>query len=170
VSHALARVREAARTDRTARFTALLHHVTLDRLGVAYRAINPSAASGVDEVTWQEYGRDLKGNLGDLHGRIHRGSYRAKPSRRTYPAGNASTGALNSLTALATDGRDIPVARATALTPPWPASRASTPSHSRRCRSSRYGDNAANLGPIASSSTRIRASVGDPTIRQRYLV
>ena len=83
VPHALARVREAARRDRTARFTALLHHVT-DRLRAGYRAIKPSAAPGVDEVTWQEYGRNLEGNLEDLHGRIHRGSYRAKPSRRTY--------------------------------------------------------------------------------------
>jgi group II intron reverse transcriptase/maturase len=84
VPHALTRVREAARKDRSARFTALLHHVTADRLRAGYRAINPRAATGVDEVTWQEYGHDLKGNLEDLHGRIHRGSYRAKPSRRTY--------------------------------------------------------------------------------------
>jgi group II intron reverse transcriptase/maturase len=31
-----------------------------------------------------EYERDLEANLKDLHGRIHRGSYRAKPSRRSW--------------------------------------------------------------------------------------
>lgn len=83
-SSALDRVRQAARQDKEARFTALLHHVDVDRLRAAYRGINPRAAAGVDEVTWQDYGKDLEVNLRDLHGRVHRGSYRAKPSRRTY--------------------------------------------------------------------------------------
>ena len=78
----LDRVRQAAQKDREARFTALLHHVDVDRLRAAYRAISPKAAPGVDGVTWEEYGRDLEGNLQDLHARIHRGAYRAKPSRR----------------------------------------------------------------------------------------
>ena len=82
VTSGLDRVRQAAQKDREARFTALLHHVTVDRLRVAYRALNPRAATGVDGVTWEEYGRDLGGNLQDLHARIHRGAYRAKPSRR----------------------------------------------------------------------------------------
>jgi RNA-directed DNA polymerase len=83
-SSALDRVRQAAQRDKEARFTALLHHATVDRLRAAYRAINPKATAGVDEVTWQAYGRDLEGNLRDLHRRVHRGSYRAKPSRRAY--------------------------------------------------------------------------------------
>ncbi len=82
--NALDRVRQAARRDREARFTALLHHVDVDRLRAAYRGINPKAAAGVDEVTWQAYGEDLEENLQDLHRRVHRGSYRAKPSRRAY--------------------------------------------------------------------------------------
>ncbi len=84
VSNGLDRVRRAAQKDREARFTALLHHVDVDRLRAAYRALNPRAATGVDGVTWQEYGRDLEGDLRDLHARLHRGAYRAKPSRRTY--------------------------------------------------------------------------------------
>ena len=83
-SSALDRVRRVAEKDKEARFTALLHHVTVDRLRAAYRAINPRAATGVDGVRWRDYGKDLEGNLRDLHGRVHRGSYRAKPSRRTY--------------------------------------------------------------------------------------
>jgi retron-type reverse transcriptase len=80
----LDRVRQVARKDKDVRFTALLHHVTIERLEVAYRAIRPGAAPGVDGVTWADYGRDLKGNLRDLHARVHRGAYRAKPSRRVF--------------------------------------------------------------------------------------
>jgi len=38
----------------------------------------------VDEVTWAEYGEGLENRLKDLHGRVHRGSYKAQPSLRTY--------------------------------------------------------------------------------------
>ncbi len=83
-SSALGRVRRAAQKDEEARFTALLHHVDLDRLRAAYRALSPRAAAGVDGVTWQSYGQDLEVNLQDLHARLHRGAYRARPSRRAY--------------------------------------------------------------------------------------
>ena len=83
-SSALERVREVARADKGARFTALLHHVDLARLRAAYRAIRPQAAPGVDGVTWVEYGQDLESNLRDLHSRVQAGRYRAKPSRRVH--------------------------------------------------------------------------------------
>ena len=82
--NALDRVRQVARQDKEAQFTALLHHVDLDRLRAAYRAIRPQAAPGVDRVTWADYGQDLEANLRDLHARLHAGRYRAKPSRRVY--------------------------------------------------------------------------------------
>lgn len=81
---ALARVREAARRDKKARFTALLHHVTVDRLRQAFGEISKDAAPGVDGMTWPQYAEALEDNLQDLHGRLHRGAYRAKPSRRVY--------------------------------------------------------------------------------------
>jgi RNA-directed DNA polymerase len=84
VPRALDRVREVARRDKDARFTALLHHVNLERLRAAYWAISPKAAPGVDGVTWQDYGQELEANLADLHGRVHSGRYRARPSRRAY--------------------------------------------------------------------------------------
>jgi len=84
VSSELDRVRQVARRDKQVRFTALLHHVTVDRLRAAYRAIRRDAAAGVDGVTWREYGLDLEENLHDLHARVHRGAYRARPVRRTY--------------------------------------------------------------------------------------
>jgi RNA-directed DNA polymerase len=84
VPSALDRVRRVAKQDRKVRFTALLHHVDVDRLRAAYWALNPKAASGVDGVTWRDYGQDLEANLRDLHARVHRGAYRARPSRRVY--------------------------------------------------------------------------------------
>jgi RNA-directed DNA polymerase len=84
VSSALDRVRQVAKRDRNARFTALLHHVSIGRLRAAYWAIRPQAAPGVDGVTWVDYGQDLEANLLDLHERVQSGRYRAKPSRRVY--------------------------------------------------------------------------------------
>ena len=84
VPSALDRVRRVAQQDRQARFVSLLHHVDVDRLRAAYWALKPKAAPGVDGVTWWDYGQDLEGNLRDLHARVHRGSYRARPSRRVY--------------------------------------------------------------------------------------
>jgi RNA-directed DNA polymerase len=84
VPDALDRVRRVAKQDKDVRFTALLHHVDVDRLREAFWALNPKAATGVDGVTWQDYGENLEANLRDLHSRVHRGAYRARPSRRVY--------------------------------------------------------------------------------------
>jgi hypothetical protein len=84
VSSDLDRVRQLARKDKDVRFTALLHHVSVDRLREAYRAISPNAAAGVDGITWRDYGLDLEANLLDLHARVHRGAYRARPTRRVF--------------------------------------------------------------------------------------
>ena len=70
--------------DKEVRFTALLHHVTVDLLRDSYSGLKKKAAPGVDGVTWSEYGEGLEGRLSDLHGRIHRGAYQAQPSRRTW--------------------------------------------------------------------------------------
>ncbi len=84
VSSELGRVRQVAQRDKEARFTALLHHVSLERLVMAYWDLSPKAAPGVDGVTWADYGQDLVANLRDLHDRVHSGRYRASPSRRAY--------------------------------------------------------------------------------------
>ncbi|MGH4020487.1 MAG: hypothetical protein ACRDT0_14875 [Pseudonocardiaceae bacterium] len=77
-------MRQVAREDKEARFTALLHHVDRVRLRAAYWAIRPKVAPGVDGVRWEAYGQDLEANLHDLHARLHTGRYRARPSRRAY--------------------------------------------------------------------------------------
>jgi group II intron reverse transcriptase/maturase len=84
VSTNLTGVRAKARSDGQLRFTALLHHVTVERLEFAYRALRPNAAAGVDGVTWHAYGEKLQGNLVDLHARVQRGAFRAVPVRRVF--------------------------------------------------------------------------------------
>jgi RNA-directed DNA polymerase len=77
-------VREAAQRDKKMRFTALLHHVTVDLLRASYFELKRSAAPGIDGVTWRDYGDGLEERLADLHGRIHRSAYRAQPSKRAW--------------------------------------------------------------------------------------
>src|SRR5204863_2689061 len=80
----LQRVREAAKRDKRLRFTALLHHVSVALLTNSFYALKREAAPGVDGLTWQEYETDLDKRLEDLHSRVHRGTYRALPSKRAY--------------------------------------------------------------------------------------
>jgi group II intron reverse transcriptase/maturase len=84
VSQGLAGVRQAARENKEMKFTALLHHLTVDLLRGSFYSLKKKAAPGVDGITWQEYETGLEGRLVDLHGRVHRGAYRALPSRRVY--------------------------------------------------------------------------------------
>src|SRR6267142_2447303 len=84
VTQALARVRKAAQQRRKEKFTALFHHLSVDLLREAFLVLKRDAAPGMDGLTWQVYAADLERNLTDLHARVHRGAYRATPSRRTY--------------------------------------------------------------------------------------
>ncbi len=83
-SRGLHGVREAAQNSSTLRFTALLHHLDEQLLFESFMNLKKPAAAGIDEVTWHDYEKDVESNLKDLHGRIHRGAYRAKPSRRVW--------------------------------------------------------------------------------------
>ena len=83
-STGLAAVRQAARESRDVRFIALLYHITIDLLKQSYIALKHDAAPGIDGVTWQTYGENLEKKLKDLHERVHRGSYRAHPAKRSY--------------------------------------------------------------------------------------
>jgi RNA-directed DNA polymerase len=84
VSQGLIGVRRAARERKQERFTTLLHHLNVDLLRGSYYALQRKAAPGVDGMTWREYADGLEDRLTDLHSRIHRGAYRAQPSRRVY--------------------------------------------------------------------------------------
>jgi group II intron reverse transcriptase/maturase len=84
VSQGLRGVRQAAKERKRERFTALLHHLTVDLLRESFYALKRQAAPGVDGVKWREYEDGLEDRLTDLHHRVHRGAYRAQPSRRVY--------------------------------------------------------------------------------------
>src|SRR5678815_129832 len=85
-SRGLLGVREAARRDKRLRFTALLHHVSVARLRASFFALKREAVPGVDGVTWRQYFTDHDTRLATLHERVHRGTYRAQPSKRAYIA------------------------------------------------------------------------------------
>lgn len=84
VSQALDRIRRVARTRKEEKFTALLHHISLELLEEAFFELKENAAAGVDGMTWDAYEADLERRLEDLHARVHSGAYRALPSRRVY--------------------------------------------------------------------------------------
>jgi len=84
VTKGLEGVRGAAKENKETRFTALLHHMTVNLLRDSFYALKRRAAPGVDGVTWQDYEAGLEDRLADLHGRVHRGAYRAQPSRRVF--------------------------------------------------------------------------------------
>lgn len=84
VSQGLNRVRQTAKERKKERFTALYHHLTVELLRESFSWLKRDAAPGVDGVTWEDYEQHLEANLMDLHARVHRGAYRALPSRRKY--------------------------------------------------------------------------------------
>jgi len=84
VSQALERIRQVARQRKEERFTALFHHISIDLLEEAFFELEENAAPGVDGLTWRKYEAELERKLEDLHSRLHRGAYRALPSRRVY--------------------------------------------------------------------------------------
>ena len=84
VSQGLRGVREVARVSKREKFTSLLHHLTIGLLRSSFYTLQRHAAPGVDGVTWREYEKGLEDRLTDLHSRVHRGAYRAQPSRRVF--------------------------------------------------------------------------------------
>src|SRR5215211_7841284 len=84
VTQALERIRKVARARKKERFTALFHHLSIEQLEDSFDELKQNAAPGVDGLTWEAYDADLERNLADLHSRLHRGAYRALPSRGMY--------------------------------------------------------------------------------------
>jgi RNA-directed DNA polymerase len=84
VPNKLERIRQIAKKDKSAKFTALFHHITIDTLKAAFYDLKKKAAPGVDGITWESYEKNLEVNLKNLHQKTHNGGYQAKPSRRVY--------------------------------------------------------------------------------------
>jgi len=83
-SQALERIRQRAKEKKEEKFISLLHHIDPELLEEAFYELKVDAAAGVDGLTWKDYEQDLERELADLHARVHRGAYRALPSRRVY--------------------------------------------------------------------------------------
>jgi RNA-directed DNA polymerase len=83
-SRGLLGVRDAAQKDKKRKFTSVLHHITPELLRASFLELKKHAAPGVDGETWRDYAVEFEQRIDDLHGRIHRGAYRAKPSKRMY--------------------------------------------------------------------------------------
>jgi group II intron reverse transcriptase/maturase len=73
-----------AKQSKKERFTALMHHITVDLLRESFLALKRHAAPGVDGVEWRDYEAGLEGSLQDLHKRVQHGTYRALPVRRRF--------------------------------------------------------------------------------------
>ena len=119
VSHTQARIRDVVARNPTGKLTTLLNHVTVETLRAAFLSLKKKAAVGVDQVTWGDYAADLDRNLTDLHARVHRGAYRALPSRRVYIP--KADGKLRSLGIAAIEDKIVQMALVVILTPIYEA-------------------------------------------------
>ena len=84
VTTALQRIGQRAREKPEEQLTNLVTHLQPTLLKQAFHSLRKDAATGVDAITWHEYGEHLDARLEDLAGRIHRGSYHAQPVRRVH--------------------------------------------------------------------------------------
>lgn len=119
VSQAQARIREAVTRNPEGKLTTLLHHITVATLRSAFLDLKKKAAVGVDQVRWGDYAADLDLNLTDLHARVHRGAYRALPSRRVYIP--KADGKLRPLGIAAIEDKIVQAAVVAILTPIYEA-------------------------------------------------
>lgn len=80
----LALISERARKDAGCRFTSLAHLLDAGFLKQCYFKLGRDRASGVDGVTWREYGERLEENLTALVARMKAKRYKPLPARRVY--------------------------------------------------------------------------------------
>lgn len=88
----LQRIGQRAKEKPEEKWTNLLSHLRTPLLREAYMRLRKGAASGVDEVTWHEYGERLGERLLDLENRVHSGGYHPQPVLRVHiPKGDGKT-------------------------------------------------------------------------------
>jgi len=73
-----------ARRDPDFQFTSLAHLLNVGYLRDCYKSLNRNKAVGIDNVSWEEYGRKLDENLELLVSKLKRKKYKPKPARRVY--------------------------------------------------------------------------------------
>jgi hypothetical protein len=84
MSTELDRITELAKEDAKRQFYSIAHMITFGALYAAFRGLRKKASAGVDGVTYEEYERDVAGNIRALHERLKNGKYQAQPLRRVY--------------------------------------------------------------------------------------
>jgi RNA-directed DNA polymerase len=80
----LALLSERARRDPQCQFISLAHLLDERFLARCYYRLGKDRASGMDGVTWEEYGKHLEENLRDLVARMKAKRYRPQPAKRVY--------------------------------------------------------------------------------------
>jgi RNA-directed DNA polymerase len=78
------RVQERAIANTQEKFTSLAHHMTEEALLRSYYTLDGKAAAGIDGVTKETYGKELRQNLLCLQEELKKKRYRAKPVRRVW--------------------------------------------------------------------------------------
>ena len=73
-----------ARREPDFQFTSLAHLLNVEYLRDCYESLNRNRAVGIDNVSWEEYGRELDENLELLVSRLKRKKYKPIPARRVY--------------------------------------------------------------------------------------
>lgn len=73
-----------AQRDPKFQFTSLAHLLNEGYLRDCYRSLKRNKAVGIDEVSWEDYGRELDKNLAQLVSRLKRKKYEPIPARRVY--------------------------------------------------------------------------------------
>ncbi len=84
MSPGLRKVTERAQKEREGKFHSLAHLVDEPALGRAFRRLRNDAAVGVDGLTKEDYGRDLRARLANLHERLRSKQWRHQPIRRVH--------------------------------------------------------------------------------------
>jgi RNA-directed DNA polymerase len=73
-----------ARRDPDFQFTSLAHLLDIEYLRDCYNSLNRHKAVGIDNVSWEDYGKRLDGNLELLVSRLKHKTYKPIPARRVY--------------------------------------------------------------------------------------
>jgi group II intron reverse transcriptase/maturase len=77
-------ITEKARTNKRLKFTSLIHHINEENLVRCYQELKRNRASGIDNITVEEYGKNLKENISNLLRNLKTKSYKPQPVKRVY--------------------------------------------------------------------------------------
>jgi len=92
----LARISQLSKENPKMVFTSIGHLINEDMLKNCHEKMDGDKAVGIDEVTKEEYGRNLDENLHNLVNRLKRKAYKPKPARQVeIPKDNGKTRPLS---------------------------------------------------------------------------